>query len=350
MANNMKINTKFKEIIVVFLLILSINVIADESVSGSYIEEIRVADRSVAERDMAFGKGLEQTLVKLTGSNDVAKLPKMEKQRSNAAVFVQSYTYVTRTDNGQSALFLQIKFDQQSLERLMGQTIAQVGKQSGVLIWLAIRDASKTIVTEDQSDFTVALKTASTAANVNISLPSMDLQDINHLSVEDICAQNLDLAKVASERYGAQSIVIGCLTKTNTEGWESQWSLQSKDNRFNWGFSSSNTNDIFVDAMRHIAQSLGNSVSATQPKTIVLRVSGISDLGQYAEVVKYLRQISPNSNIALISINANEVRLSVIGQEGQQALLVALNAQNKLSLDPARLEGVDLNYHWNLTP
>ena len=201
-----------------------------------------------------------------------------------------------------------------------------------------------------QSDFAIALKTASTAANVNISLPSMDLQDINHLSVEDICAQNLDLAKIASERYGAQSIAIGCLTKTNAKSWESQWSLQSKDNRFNWGFSGTNTNDIFADAMRHISQSLGNSVGAASPKTIVLRVSGISDLGQYAEVVKYLRQISPNSNIALISINANEVRLSVIGQEGQQALLVALNTQNKLTLDPAHLEGVDLNYHWNTTP
>ena len=346
----MKINEIFKAIFVVSILILSINAMSDDLTPGNYVEEIRVADRSVAERDTAFGKALEQVLVKSTGNNGIAKLPKMEGQRSNAAVFVQSYTYVTREDNGQQALFLQIKFDPQSIERLMGQTIAQVDKQSAVLIWLAIRSNGNTIVTEESGDFTAALKAASTEANLNILLPSMDLQDVNKLTAEDICAQNIDLAKAASERYGTQTIAVGCITKTSAEGWDSQWSLQSKDNRFNWGFSSTNTNDIFADAMHHIAQSIGNSNGAAPPKVIVLRVTGISDLGQYAEVVKYLRQISPSSNVALISINANEVKLSVTGQQGQQALLVALNAQNKLTADSARLEGVDLNYHWNVTP
>lgn len=350
MVKNMKTNKLFKVLFLVFILILSLNAMGDEPTVDKYIEEIRVADRSITERDLAFGKALEQILVRLTGNSEVAKLPKMAAQRNNAAVFIQSYTYVVHSDNGQEALFLRIKFDAQCIERLMGQTVSQVDKQSATLVWLAVRDDSNKIVTDEGGDFAIALKAAGTEANLNILLPSMDLQDLSKLTVEDICSQNIELIKEASQRYGVPSIAVGCITKTADKNWDSQWILQTKDSRFNWGFSSNNTDNILSDAMHHIMQSIGNVGTVVQPKSVVLRVTGVKDLGQYAEVVKYLRQISPNSNIALISINASEVKLSIIGQRGQQELLVALNSQSKLAPDKERLEGVDLNYYWNTTP
>ena len=329
----------------IFLVVLPLNVMSADT---SYTEEIRVADRTTPERDTAFAKGLMQILVRLTGNSEVARLPKVSAQRNNAAIFVQSYTYVTHNDNNESALFLQIKFDPQSIQRLLGQTVAQVNQQTAILVWLVIRSDHSTIVTEENDDLASALKTASDAAKINILLPSVDAEDLGKLTADDICSENIDAVKAASQRYGTQSILVGCITKT-TANWNSQWLLQAKDNRSTWGLTGTDTNTIISEALQHIAQTTSNPDSTVAAKTIVLRITGVQDLGQYAEVVKYLHQISPNSNVALTSLNATEVKLSVTGQTGQQELLVALNAQNKLTPDKERVPGVDLNYHWNAT-
>jgi len=335
----MKIKSFFTIIFGILVVFLSISVLGDEV---NYTEEVRVTDRSIAERDAAFGKALEQILVKLTGNREVTKLPKMAAQRDNANVFIQSYTYVTHRDNEQEELFLQINFDPHTLQRLMGQTVAQVDQRTAVLVWLAVRGENK-IITEDSGDLADALKNASAVANVRMILPSSESSDANALTIEDICAQNLEAVKAASQKYGTSSIVLGCLIKAPGQSWAGQWLLQTKDSRSNWGLNGANPNDLLTDAAQHLAQALGNT---NQPKTLVLRIIGVSDLGQYAEVVKYLRQISPETNIALLSINSTEVRMNVVGQAGQQKLLVALNSQNQLTPEREHIDGVDLNYRW----
>jgi len=346
MVTVMRIKKMFKAMAFIVVLVVSFVVLAEDA-AVNYSEEVRVLDRTPQERTAAFNKGLEQLLIKLTGNQDVTKMPKVQSQRGHAEVFVQSYTYVTHTDNGQEELFLQIKFDPQGMQQLLGQTATS--RQSDILIWLAKRDGPQSaIITGDNAEFGAAFKTIGTDAHLNFVFPSMDLQDTNKITAQDLCAQNLELVKAASERYGNPTIVIGCVTKAADDKWSGQWLIQTKDNRSDWGLNGS-ASDIVADASKHIAQAFGMPITVPT-KSIVLQVNGVNDLAQYADVVKYLRQLSPNSNFALISINANVMRLSVTGQQGQQELLVALSAQNKLVAEKENVAGVDLNYHWSATP
>ena len=187
----------------------------------------------------------------------------------------------------------------------------------------------------------------------DIILPALDLPDINSIKADDICRLDAEKIKGASQRYGAPVIIAGCIKQPTILGnpWTSQWWV-SRDNRSDsFNFTGKTAEDVAMQAMRAFAPSATNTQKQQQTNgeiRIILRVANVNGLDQYNEIVRYLRTFAQITQVDLTKINATEVELGISVIGGQQALLTAFNAQNKLVRNTAAVlsPGIDLDYQW----
>ncbi|MEI8054961.1 MAG: DUF2066 domain-containing protein [bacterium] len=321
----------------IILLFLSINIFAQQ-----IIVELQVNNESEDERKQAFAQALDQVLTK-NGATIKATPP-------NPSMYVQSYTYVTHAAN-QQAMFLQIQFDQAAIKQLLQQATKpkqQAGRQQ-VLVWLVKVTASGNKIMEDESSNDVIVpifKKNAQDYGASIMFPMSDLQDTSSIKADDICNLNPEAIKGASQRYGARSIIAGCMKEPTADSiWTSQWLLlrDGKSNTFN--FSGATADSVIMQAIgaTSVKQSLSN-----QQKKIILRVTNVKGLDQYSEVVHYLTTFSQIAQVDLIKISPTDVELSVNARGDKQALAAIFDAQkSKLvhSTDTAPL-GIDLDYKW----
>lgn len=92
-----------------------------------YTAQIAVANENIPERDKAIITALQQVLVKISGKPDIINSKKIKKALMKASTIVQSYSYVTNIDNNkQPALFLQVNFYPDSINKILDQTPASI--------------------------------------------------------------------------------------------------------------------------------------------------------------------------------------------------------------------------------
>jgi len=95
------------------------------------------------------------------------------------------------------------------------------------------------------------------------------------------------------------------------------------------------------------------SSTELQPNQTMMSVTNVTDLTQYAAVVKYLRSFSQVTKIELQNINATEVQLKVTLNSDKNALVSALKPQHQLTPnDTSATDGNNnaLSYNWQPPP
>lgn len=318
--------------------------------------ELQVNNESENERKQAFIKALDQLLIKNSGNPKITTLATIKVALSNPSIYVQSYSYVTHSIAGasvnQQALFLRVQFDQAAIKQFLQQTTKpeQKTEKQQTLVWLVkvATPGNKIMENESSNDVIVPiLKKNAQDFGASIMFPISDLQDTSSIKADDICNLNAATIKDASQRYGTRIIVAGCVKEpTANNVWTSQWLLLRNGKSDTFNFSGTTIDSVITQAIGAITLSTTGVPPNNQSKKLILRVTNVSGLDQYNEVVHYLTAFSQIAQIDLIKINPTEVELSVNAKGDKQALAAALDAQNKLVRNANPQVGIDLDYKW----
>lgn len=366
-----KILKKIKPIssaIVLFVLVS--NIFATQTVAPtlpqvanpiSTVVELQVNSESEDERKQTFIKALDQILTKNSGNPKITSSATIKAALLNPSIYIQSYTYVTRNTTNtfakQQTLFLQIQFDQAAIKQLLqqaSQPTQQNPNKQQVLVWLVKVTTSGNKIIEDESSNDVIipiLKKSAQDFGGSIIFPISDLQDAGNIKADDICNLNATTIKEASQRYKASTIVAGCVKEPTVNNvWTSQWLLLRDDRSDTFNFSGTTIDSIIMQAMGTIAPTATGIVkkqsTGNQAKKLTLRITNVSGLNQYNEVVRYLVTLSQIAQIDLVKIGPTEVEMSINIKNDQQALVAALDTQNRLVRNTNPQMGIDLDYKW----
>jgi uncharacterized protein len=322
-----------------------------------YTVELPVTGENEGERKQGFAKALEQILIK---DSQIITSALIKAALANPGVYVQRYTYINRKNMiGQQSLVLQIQFDQTSITQLLQQVQttqkASAGAKQQTLIWLARITPRGDKIIEDKSNndgIISLLEKNAKDFGVSIMLPVVDLQDVNQIKANDICNLNMATIKTASQRYGTNTIVAGCI-KQSTAGntCSGQWLLMRDNRSDTLNFTGTTAENVIMQAMRAIAPNIMSTEKQpiNQAKKLTLRITNVQGLEQYNEVLHYLTACDQITRVDLVKIGTTEVELSINITGDQQKLLATLIAQNKLvrNTDAAALPpGIDLDYKW----
>ncbi len=287
-------------------------------VKNLYNVEFPVPDQNRQVRSAVFKKGLEEVLIRVSGSRSILQ----NVMPGNAASYVQQFSYIEDTEDEKTAsksandwYTLKIQYNAGkiiSLLRENGQSVWGEHRSEAV-IWLAVRDGSNRYVLKD-SDSSLLRNSAELSASrrgLPLIWPIYDRKDQQRLSFADVWAAFGEQVKVASKRYTKGPSIAGRLSWTGSE-WKGDWSLFVENSTYSWSLSGSDYNSVIAEGIDLSADKVGKHYAVldrtdiTEPDLMV-EINNIDSLQSYRKIQIFLEDLTAVRQTRVARVDKGQV-------------------------------------------
>lgn len=289
---------------------------------------VPVEDRSAEVRTEALAAGLDQVLVRLTGSRDLASLAMLEGVRNQPSRWTQRYGYEQQDDQ----LLLLARFDSRGLLAALEKAGAPVWgvTRPQMLAWLVIqRPGMGELVSAASTDpVAVSLRDAAAARGLPLRLPAMDDVDSGAISVADVRGRFDQVLFRASARYDTALRLAAVLYTGDTP--QVRWRLYREEELLDQGEYSAVDE---VDAMTRLVDQVTDRLAALYvvrggtAEMLALDVRQVARLEDWQGLQRYLQSLSGVSDVRLEQMAGDQLRFRIgfSGSVEQLRRLLALN-------------------------
>ena len=313
---------KFKHFLASILLILGSGLLPAKAVivEDLFTVELPVADQTTSLRLEAFSEAFKQVIVKASGSDDALLSPAFKRPIQNSARYVKQFRYVNRSlpddeDFEGGRLFLQIDFDQQSIENLLRENNFPVwGRErpsSLLVISYDVNENIKLVSDDSTPDLLEALDQAAIQHAVPVLFPLMDLQDLSLVGISDVVSREYDTIRTMAGRYSPDALLVGQIVGRSGKGWEGDWEVRFADQIFKWNFEASSKQAVIDQVIKHLAKILALEYALEDHRrveqSLLLSVSSMDGLKDMIAVQKYLGSLNVVERVRVALINQNVV-------------------------------------------
>ena len=291
-------------------------------VKGLYQAEVPVKTQERAERLDVYPGALSQVIVKLSGDRTVPELLQLEGIISSARSMVQQYHYRKLPEEGYLALkeegyryLLVVRFDGETLtQSLVKAGIPLWGStRPEVLLWLAVedREARYLLATNASLELEASLNDFSRRRGLPLLLPLLDLEDQMHLGYADVWGDFRQTILDASQRYGADAVLVGRLYRPFDGPWQARWSLYHHDDVARWKEEGLSQEQVLAGGIEgasdRLAQRYAQLFTPETEGQISLTVTDINGLASYARTKQYLESLDVVAGVQVTEVFSDEV-------------------------------------------
>lgn len=262
-----------------------------------YDVTLPVQSQSEDEWQQLVQQGLGQVLERASGDTNVSALPQVKKALDSAHDYVEQYAYEGNN--------LTIKYSADLVNQLLEKTGQAVWGQRrpNVVLWLAIEDNQQRRIVGAETDpaLHTYLSQFAKQKGIPLILPLMDLEDMSAVTVTDVWGQFPAVLQQASERYGAQIILLGRVTHHDSAStvWEGNWQLLTRADVPAWKVQGQSLEEILSQGISQSTQFLkanpvqnnAKMLQATRGKPFLIGIEGIQSSNDFAEIEKYLKSL-----------------------------------------------------------
>ena len=302
----------------------------------------------------AQSQALGYVLVKVTGKRDILTQPDVVKALAAPADYVQQYSY---QDIG-SVKFLKADFNVAKVNALVGQSkFALLGPvRPQVAIWLVVGEGERRILPDQSGDgWSEALRAQTQAMGLPVSLPLMDLDDNMAVNATDVWGRFADPVLQASQRYGAEMVVLGKLSPEG-EAWSIDWGLYGTKpgaqagelTELTKGSGSGTQAEVakgFADALAGwLVQQYGTRLSGVASSQTLV-VEGLSDIDGMIQIQKLLQGMASVTKVAIGKLEGDKVTFNLSLQGDKAELVRGLQLESRLHQVEDNESG--LRYQWS---
>ena len=309
-------------------LVLCSPVVAVE-VATLYTAEVPYDREASDPRADAYETALQEILLRVSGSGLASNRDAVAELFPNPASYVMQF----RPGAGET---LWVSFDGQAIERTLrnaGQTFWGPERPL-TLVWLAVDwgQGTREIVAADDPDRTqhqsrsidrnrlLRERVLEIAERRGLPLvfPLLDTTDLQSVTFADIWGGFDELILDASERYDANSILIGRIRASSSQG--SRWTYYFSGEELALNGPPEAVVGQIADLLA-AEFAVGGDVPL---ETVVLNVSGIASVAAYGSVQRLLRDVSLIENFAVTEVSGDRVSYRVDVRGGADRLRRAL--------------------------
>ncbi|MCW0506373.1 MULTISPECIES: DUF2066 domain-containing protein [Aeromonas] len=336
----------FKRVVTALCCGLSFMVSAAQ-VTDLYQGKAPTSGDMVAAQSQALG----DVLVKVTGKRDILTQPAVVKALAAPGDYVQHYGY---QDVG-PVKFLKADFDVAKVNALISQSkFALLGPaRPQVAIWLVINEGERRVLPDQSSDgWAAALRTQSQALGLPVSIPLMDLDDNMAVNATDVWGRFADPILKASQRYGAEMVVLGKLTPEG-EKWSIDWGLYGPKAggelaELTRGSGSGTQAEVaqgFADGLAAwLVQNYGARISGVASSQTLV-VEGLSGIDGMITVQKMLQGMASVTKVEIGKLEGDKVTFNLALQGDKAELIRGLQLESRLRQIDDNDSG--LRYQWS---
>lgn len=276
-----------------------------------FAAEVPVADTTEEARDAAFSLAMAQVLTRVTGLRNAPALPEAAPILEQANAFVQQYTY-----RPESRLW--VAFDGVALERTLLAAKLPVWNRDrpAIVVWLAVDWGGGRSLIAATDDGPVKAQVEAVARDRGLPLiwPLLDSRDLAVANATDIWGGYGDKVQAASQRYGADAVLVGRLRGGPGQRLFGTWDFQSGSDTQRWRGGLS-------DGPHQVADFLVSrlATSASAASMAVITVSEIADVADYGDTLNYLQRLSLVEAVRVLQIQGDTVvfELDLLGDRGR---------------------------------
>ncbi|HEH9396545.1 TPA: DUF2066 domain-containing protein [Aeromonas salmonicida] len=299
----------------------------------------------------AQSQALGDVLVKVTGKRDILTQPDVVKALAAPGDYVQHYGY---QDVG-PVKFLKADFNVAKVNALISQSkFALLGPaRPQMALWLVINEGERRILPDQSSDgWASALRTQSQAMGLPVSIPLMDLDDNMAVNATDVWGRFAAPILQASQRYGAEMVVLGKLTPEGDK-WSIDWSLYGPKaggelDELTRGSSSGTQAEVaqhFADELAAwLVQNYGARISGVASSQTLV-VEGLSGIDGMITVQKMLQGMASVTKVTIGKLEGDKVTFDLSLQGDKAELIRGLQLESRLRQIDDNDSG--LRYQWS---
>ncbi|MDM5149340.1 DUF2066 domain-containing protein [Aeromonas salmonicida] len=299
----------------------------------------------------AQSQALGDVLVKVTGKRDILTQPDVVKALAAPGDYVQHYGY---QDVG-PVKFLKADFNVAKVNALISQSkFALLGPaRPQMALWLVINEGERRILPDQSSDgWASALRTQSQAMGLPVSIPLMDLDDNMAVNATDVWGRFAAPILQASQRYGAEMVVLGKLTPEGDK-WSMDWGLYgpkagSELAELTRGSSSGTQAEVaqhFADELAAwLVQNYGARISGVASSQTLV-VEGLSGIDGMITVQKMLQGMASVTKVTIGKLEGDKVTFDLSLQGDKAELIRGLQLESRLRQIDDNDSG--LRYQWS---
>src|SRR3989338_5516037 len=283
---------------------------------------ISVPDRSQAALQAGLRTALSDVMVRMSGNPQIMTLPDIRAAVSDANNWVQNYSYVT-SSTADSGLGLQVTFDHAGLSKILHKT--------GQIVWREDRPLTLVYLDAGNEALQNTFQQTAKADGISVIFPVMDLADENIVQGAATVLSPTQL-KQLGERYGVSSILAAHFISTDHQVTQMNWLYSLNGNTFQWTTTGDASEVMVGSAVYHLLRVMQNqfamNVEQGARSTLTIKISGIEDMTDYAEMIRDLKKQTVIRSVAADAISANHVTLTldIVGSK--------IQLEKSLSLDP----------------
>jgi hypothetical protein len=330
------------------LSLLFLFLVAVSSLSGAahaaevpelYETAVPVEGQEAEQRSAAMMEALSQVLIKVTGHRDIVARGELEEKLKAAASYVRHYRFEQAAEEGQQ---LKVQFDEHAVNRLLHEQGLPVwnGNRPLVLCWLGLevkgnhRIAAPELDTKLFSQLEAAMKNR----GLRSTFPLMDLTDRAALSANLLWEGSAATIRKASERYGADLILVGRLALDDDNQWRAGWTLYPATGARTWKGTGANRAEALQSGVQVLADQLAQRYAPIRERgnrsRVRIHVAGIQQLEDYERVNSHLLQLDSVEQADLFHAEPDAVVYELMTNSGKEVLQQEIALGSLLQSEP----------------
>ena len=350
---------QLKQIVRYSLMLLTLPLISWQpslalQVSGLYSQQIPVTNDGEAERNRAFKEALAAVVVKVSGDPRWLENPAIERAIAQAQNYVEATSYISESiqlpleDNTASAdtdeeqfytaeqRIISVNFAAALIDELLEDANIPVwdGNRPSVLVWMVLQSSAgdREFLTADSNpEIVKVMQDFAAARGLPIIFPVLDFEDRRTLTENVVW--NLDEAaiSIASERYGADSILAGRLHFTASDELVGLWQFQFQEEADVFDGFDSELQSYLYDPLNRITTRLAGYFAILPESidggSIRLRIDGIKNLNAYSSLLSYVENLGLVATVTTAEVDGEriELQLNLVGDTRQLYEQIALD-------------------------
>ncbi|OPX55904.1 hypothetical protein BTE48_06845 [Oceanospirillum multiglobuliferum] len=346
------------------MLILSTTALAVQ-VQGLFDVQRLVPDQSEETRADVIKDALAEIVVRTTGHSTSLENEQVQKIIATANRYLSQFSYADNplvgldatanentTEQAPLKYRLNMRFDENSLLQALGQSQQPIwgNNRPSTLIWLAIEGSNGRFIVNSENNPLLSdiIQTQATRRGLPATLPLIDLEDEQRISVSDIWGQFSDRIKAASLRYASDATMTGRVYRATAEHWHARWVLQIGNQQLMTDLESEQLRDLLVLSMDWLAESLANKYAVTAstsgPDSYRFKVLGIESIADYARLNAYLGGLQIVESVEILEFDKGTLQYQVKIKGAASQFLSVLALESYLQAD--RAEQVIPTFYW----
>lgn len=322
-----------------------------------YAGEVEVPSQDRRHRDDGFRRALAEVLVKVSGQPDAAKRQAVEDALASAGEHVQQFEYrsvidepgdETTGNEGEPRIMLLARFDPSAVRNALRRADLPLwsDERPEVLVWLAIEGPNGRHLIGGEDPLAKDLRAHARERGVPILFPLLDLTDQRRLSVSEVWGGFTESIVAASERYAAETVLVGRLDRVSDGTWRSpdpaarwrgRWILYDHGREQAWRVRGASENALLGPGVHGAADRLARRyafrLSERDPSAHRLVIANVDSLADYGRVLEHLRALAVVDEVMPSAMAQDRLTLAVRLQAPRRRLLQAIELGGVLRPD-----------------